>query len=71
MTQSTEMKEFNEKQYQLWLEENKEFLTRFIVENLGIFVDTDSVGGNEYKHTISLCVEPEGAFSQDWLYVQE
>lgn len=48
MSESKEMKEFNEKQYQLWLEENKEFLTRFIVENMQL--ETDEYSWYEGGH---------------------
>lgn len=72
MVQSTEMKDFQEEQYQLWLEENKEFLLRFIKENLSIVTEDTSCGGGEYRYDIYLCTEENGsAFSQDSIYCRK
>ena len=68
MTQSTEMKYFQEEQYQLWLELNKEYLVRFLKENLSIMTDYTSCGGSEYRYDIYLCTEDDGSFSQDSIY---
>lgn len=70
MAQSKEMKDFQESEYQEWLGQNKEYLLRFLKENLSIWIDSESLGSNEYKHTISLCTD-DGTFSYDTIYIQE
>ena len=65
MTQSTEMKDFKEDQYELWLELNKEYLLRFIKENLSIRTDYVRCGRGEPRCDIHLCTEDEGSFSRD------
>lgn len=69
MAQSTEMKDFQEEQYQLWLEENKEFLTRFIVENLKLNIDYMSRSGYQDHYEVNMSLEDYGVFSNNSLYV--
>ena len=69
MIQSTEMKDFQEEQYQLWLEENKEFLTRFIVENLKLNIDYMSRSGYQDHYEVNMSLEDYGVFSNNSLYI--
>lgn len=64
-------REEKEAQYQQWLTQNKEYLIRFLKENLNITTDDTSCGGGKYRYDIYLCVEDEGTISQDSIYCRK
>ena len=62
MAQSKEMKDFQEEQYQEWLEQNKGYLTRFIKENMQIETDEHSwyEGGHRNRRiTLNIKLDDE------------
>lgn len=53
MAKSVEQKEFEEKEYSQWCENNKEYLIRFLKENLSIIHKADTTGWHYETNTLT------------------
>lgn len=65
------VREEKEAQYQQWLTQNREFITKFIAENVKLDINFTSRSGYQDCYEIEMSIEDYGVFSYNTIHLSE